>query len=86
MLRRPLRGCFMWPFDVAGLGIRYLQMDLALRCGAPRRKPVLMALSRDVMGGLHKLWCMNLTAFVLVVRWYKNDASAGICLNRGCGA
>ncbi len=23
VLRRPLHGCFMWPFDVAGLGIRY---------------------------------------------------------------
>jgi hypothetical protein len=76
----------MWPFDVAGLGIRYLWTDLVLRCGAPQRKPALMALSRDVMGRLHKLWCMNLTAFALVVRWYKNNASAGIGSNGGCGA
>jgi hypothetical protein len=76
----------MWLFDVAGLGIRYLRMDLALRCGAPRRKPALMALSRDVMDGLHKLWCMKLTAFALVVQWYENNASVGIGLNGGCGA
>ena len=61
-------------------------MDLALRCEASWRKPALMALSRDVMGGLHKLWCMNLTAFSLVVRWYENNASVGIGLDEGCGA
>ncbi len=76
----------MWPFDVAGLGIRYFWTDLALRCGVPWRKPALMALRRDVMGGLHRLWCMNLTAFALVVQWYKNSASVGIGLNGGCGA
>ncbi len=76
----------MWPFNVAGLGNGYFWMDLALRCGAPWRKLVLMALRRDVMGGLHRLWCMNLTAFALVVQWYENDASVGIGLDGGCGA
>jgi hypothetical protein len=38
-LRRPLHGRFMWPFEVAGLDIRYFWTDLALRCGALRRKP-----------------------------------------------
>ena len=64
---RPLRGCFMWPFDVVGLGIRYFWTDLALRCGALQRKPALMALIREVIGGLQRLWCMNFTAFALVV-------------------
>ena len=66
VLCRPLRGRFMWPFDVAGLGIRYFWTDLALRCGAPQRKPALMALIREVIGGLQRLWCMNFTAFALV--------------------
>ncbi len=67
MLCRPLRGHFMWPFDVTGLGIRCFWTDLALRCGAPRRKPALMALIREVISGLQRLWCMNFTAFALVV-------------------
>ncbi len=68
LLCRPLGGCFMWPFDVAGLGIRYLWIDLALRCWLLRRKPALMALIREVIGGLQRLWCMNFTAFALVVQ------------------
>jgi hypothetical protein len=30
MLRRPLRGRFMWPFDVTGLGIRYFLDGLGI--------------------------------------------------------
>ena len=29
VLRIPLRGCFMWPFEVAGLGLRYRVTHLA---------------------------------------------------------
>ncbi len=36
-----------------------------------------MALIREVIGGLQRLWCMNFTAFVLVVRWHENNASSG---------
>jgi hypothetical protein len=86
VLRRLLRGHFTWPFDVAGLGIRYFWMDLALRCGVLRRKPALMALIREVIGGVHRLWCMNFTTFVLVVRWYENDANSGGGTKGGCGA
>ncbi len=86
VLHRPLHGSFIWPFDVSGLGIKYFRMDLALRCGAPRRKPALMALSREVIGRLHRLWCMNLTAFALVVLWYENNASSGGGRKGGCGA
>ncbi len=68
MIRRPLRGHFMWPFDVRGFGIRYFCTDLALRCGAPWRKPALMALIREVIDGLQRLWCMNFTDFALVVQ------------------
>ncbi len=38
--------------------VRYLRTDLALRCGTPHRKPASMALRRDVMGGLHRLWLL----------------------------
>ena len=67
VLCRLLRGHFMWSFDVVELGIRYFWTDSALRCGAPRRKPALMALIRQEIGGLQRLWCMNFTAFALVV-------------------
>ena len=67
VLRRPIRGCFICPFDLAGLGIRYFCTVFAVRCGAPFRKPVLIALSNDNIGGSHKLWCMNLTSFSLLV-------------------
>jgi hypothetical protein len=30
-----------------------------------------MASRRDDLGGLHKLWCMNLTLFSVEVRWYE---------------
>jgi hypothetical protein len=86
VLCRPLRGRFMWPFDVAGLGIQYFWTDLALRCGAPQRKPALMALIREVIGRLHRLWRMNFIAFALVVRWYENNTSSGGGTKRGCGA
>ncbi len=67
VLCRPLRGCFICPFDVDGLGIRYFFTLYAVRSGAPFRKPALIALSSNNIGGLHKLWCMNLTLFSLLV-------------------
>ncbi len=59
---------------VAGLGMRYFVTDLMSRCGAPRRKPALIALMSDDFGGLHRLWCINVTAFALVVQWYEKVA------------
>jgi hypothetical protein len=67
LLRSPLRGHFMCPFDIVGLDRRYLQTVLALRCGAPWRNSALVVFSRDVMGGLHRLWCMNFTALALFI-------------------
>jgi hypothetical protein len=74
VLRRPLRGRFMWPFDVAGLAIRYLRTVCVSKFGAPLRNPALMALRRDDIGGLHRLWWANFTAFAFVVRAYENPA------------
>ena len=73
VLRRPLWGCFICPFDVAGIGIRYFCTVFAVRCGAPFRKPVLIALSNKDIGGLHKR-CMHFTLFSLLVWWYEKDA------------
>jgi hypothetical protein len=39
VLCRPFHGHFIWPLDVAGLGMRYLQTIFAFKCGAPLRKP-----------------------------------------------
>ena len=80
VIRRPLRGCFICPFDVVGLGIRYFCTVFAVRCGAPFRKPVLIALSNNDIGGLHKLWCMNSTSFSLLVRWYEKEACSAVAL------
>ncbi len=57
-----------------GLETRYLCTVRVFKCGAPSRKPALIALMIDVMGGLHKLWCVNLTLLVFVVRAYENPA------------
>ena len=67
VLRRTIWGCFICPFDVAGIGISYFRTVFAVRCGAPFRKPALVALSNKDISGLHKLWCMNLTSFSLLV-------------------
>jgi hypothetical protein len=66
VLRRPFRGCFMWPFDVVVLGGRYFATAFLERWGAPQRKPQWMAVSNDALGGLHRLLCMNFTLFSFV--------------------
>jgi hypothetical protein len=71
VLCSPLCGRFICPFDVARLEDKYLAMVLALRCGALFKKPMLIALMREDMGGLHRLWCMDFTALVLVVQCNK---------------
>jgi hypothetical protein len=62
-----LCGCFICPFEVAGLAKRYFHTECASRCGAPLRNPVLIALMKDAMGGLQKPWCANLTLLALLV-------------------
>ena len=67
VLHRPLRGCLICPFNVAGLGIRYFCTVFAVGCGALFRKPALIALSNKDIGGWHKLWCTNLKLLSLLV-------------------
>jgi hypothetical protein len=52
---------FIWPFAVAGLGLRYLLISLTLMYGHPLRNPRLVALRRVEIFGLHNNWCANLT-------------------------
>ena len=80
----PLRGRFMWPFEVVIHGGRYLATFFPLRWQALRRNPWRMALRRVDLGGLHKLWCINLTLFSVEVRWYKKlTSSCGVSLIQG---
>ncbi len=74
VLRIPLRGFFICPLAVAGLDMRYFCTVRTSKCGAPSRKPALIALSIDTIGGLQKLWCANLTLLLFVVRAYENPA------------
>ena len=80
VLRIPLRGLFICPLAVAGLEARYLCTVCKCKCGAPSRKPALIALMIDVMGGLRKLWCANLTLLIFVVRVYENPAISTMVL------
>ena len=57
VLRIPVRGRFMRPFDVAGLGARYLRTKSAFINGTPCNWPLLMALINVCAGGLKKDWC-----------------------------
>jgi hypothetical protein len=59
VLCRPFRGRFMWPLDVARLGMMYFHTVFAVKCGAPLRKSHLIAWIKDEVGGLHKIWCIN---------------------------
>jgi hypothetical protein len=86
VLLRPLHGRFMWPFDVAGLAMRYLRTVWASKFEAPFRNPALMAFRRDDIGGLHKLWWANFTAFDFVVHAYGNPTASEMLGKGGSGA
>jgi hypothetical protein len=64
VLQTPLCGCFKCPFEVAGLARRHFHTECTSMCEAPLRNPALIALMRDAMGELHKLWCANLMLLV----------------------
>ena len=54
VLLMPMRGLFILPFDVAGLGMRYFWTVATVRCGAPCRKPALIVFIQDKIGRLHR--------------------------------
>lgn len=51
VLRIPVCGCFILPFDVAGLGARYLHTRSTFINGTPSSWPLLIALSSVCTGG-----------------------------------
>ncbi len=57
----------MWPFAVAGPGVRYLRMSFLDRFGQPFRKHVRTAFNNVKKFGLHNDWCANLTPFARVL-------------------
>ena len=74
VLQIPWCSRFRWPCAIAGLAMRYLHTMCASRWGLPLRKSALMALSKEVMGGLKKLWWANFTLLILVVHAYEKPA------------
>ena len=65
VLRMPVRGRFIWPFEVAGLGARYFRTRSAFIIGNPCSWLLLMALMSVDIGGLKKAWCMYLSCCCL---------------------
>ena len=54
MLRIPVLGRFIRPFDVAGLGARYFLIKSVFMNGTPSSCPLFMALNNVCAGGLKK--------------------------------
>ena len=77
----PRHGRFMWPFAVAGLGLRYLSIRVSEMLGHPLRKPLRVALRSVDILGLHRDWCANLTLFARVeIEWAK----CAVCCTVSC--
>ncbi len=76
VLRMPYLGRFICPLAVAGLALRYLDTRLTLKFGHPLRKPLLMALRRVDIFGLHSDWWANFKALARVQSEWANTATA----------
>jgi hypothetical protein len=74
----PCLGRFMCPFAVAGLGFKYLRINVSLMPGHPLKYPRRVLFSRLEIFGLHDDWCANFTALARVVTKCVNIAIAGI--------
>ncbi len=81
----PCCGCFIWPFAVAGLVLRYLLISFTLMYGHPFRNPCQVVFSRVDIFGLHNGWCANLTLLACVCTECKNKAPSYMTRG-GCGA
>ncbi len=66
VLLMPCLGCFMWPFAIAGLGFRYLRINILVKFGHPLRKPFCTAFISVDIFGLHNDSCANSTLFARV--------------------
>ncbi len=81
----PCLGHFIWPFAVAGLGLRYLLISFMLMCGHPFRNPHQVAFDRVDIFGLHNNWCTNFMLLARVRTECKNEAPL-YTARGGCGA
>ena len=81
VLCMPCRGRFMWPFAVAGLGLRYLSISFLEMFGHPLRKLFWVALRSVDILGLHSNWCENFTFFARVEMEWANCA---VCWTVSC--
>ena len=81
VLWMPCRGCFMWPFAVAGLGFRYFSISFSEMLGHPLRKPLRVALRSVDIVGLHRDWCAN---FTLLARVKIECANCAMCWTVSC--
>jgi hypothetical protein len=63
----PYCGCFIHPFAVAGLGLRYFSIISSEIYGQPLRKLFLVAFNNLDILGLHNAWCWNFTLLARVV-------------------
>jgi hypothetical protein len=80
----PCCGRFIWPFAVAGLGLRYLLISFTLLYGHPFRNPCQVAFRRVDIFELHNDWCANLTLLARVCTECKNEAPSYMAWG-GCG-
>jgi hypothetical protein len=90
VLSMPCLGCFICPFAVAGLGFKYFRIKFSLMFGHPFRNPLQTAFKGVNIFGLHKDWCVNITALTPVLIEWVNVATS-YCLvlvspiTFGCG-
>ena len=63
----PCFGRFMCPFTVAGLGFKYLRINVSLMPGHPFKYLCCVAFNREDFFGLHNKWCANLMVLACVV-------------------
>jgi hypothetical protein len=87
----PRRGRFMWPYAVAGVGLRYLSINFSVIFGHPLRNPLQTAFRRVEIFRLHSDWCANLMALAQVCTECVNVANmmpgcASLAAIRVCGA
>jgi hypothetical protein len=80
LLLMPGQSCFMCPFAVVGLGLRYRKINFLDIFGHPLRYPMCMALSNVEIGGLHSAWWANFTPLAHVRTECVNNArSTPLC-------
>ena len=73
----PCFGRFMCPFTVAGLGFKYLRINVSLMPGHPFKYLCCVAFNKVEFFGLHYDWCANLTALARVVTKCVNIVIVG---------